>query len=153
MIACFTGHRMLPTQQICDIRTRLSETIETLIKKGVTQFRAGGALGFDTLAALTVLEIKERHPHIRLILMLPCKDQDRGWSAENKRRYQEIIGRADEVNVLSEHYYRGCMHVRNRALVNGSDYCIAFLRESTGGTKATVTYAEKQNLDIINLGE
>ncbi len=153
MKCCFTGHRQLPVEQVGDIRTRLMETIEALVKEGVSEFRAGGALGFDTLAALAVLEAKERHPHISLVLMLPCRDQDKGWSAPDKLRYREIIERADEVKVLAEHYYRGCMFVRNRALVDGSDYCIAFLRENAGGTKMTVSYAEKQNLKIINLGE
>ena len=153
MIACFTGHRELPAEEIADIRTRLRESVKELIRRGVYEFRAGGALGFDTLAALTVLELKEEYPEIRLALLLPCRDQDRGWSRENRLRYREIIERADEVQVLAEHYYRGCMHVRNKALVDGSDYCIAFLRGMSGGTKATVAYAEKQNTQIINLGE
>ena len=153
MVACFTGHRELPVGEIADIRIRLYETIEHLIGQGVREFRAGGALGFDTLAALTVLELREKYPEIRLVLLLPCRDQDRGWSKENKLRYRETMERADEVQVLAEHYYRGCMHVRNKALVDGSDYCIAFLRGTSGGTKATVAYAEKHNTQIINLGE
>lgn len=153
MVCCFTGHRNLPTQEVGQIRLSLLETIESLVQKGVTEFRAGGALGFDTLAALSVLEVKERYPHISLVLILPCKDQDKGWSAANKRRYDEILERADEVKVLSEHYYRGCMYVRNRALVEDSDYCVAFLREKSGGTQMTVTYAQQKRLEIINLGE
>jgi len=153
MVACFTGHRDLPVGQTEEIRTRLYETVERLIGAGVREFRAGGALGFDTLAAATVLELKEKYPEITLVLILPCRDQDKGWSAENKERYDQIKARADEVSVLSEHYYRGCMFVRNRALVNGSDYCIAYLTSNAGGTAMTVNYAKKQNLQIINLGE
>lgn len=153
MVACFTGHRDLPVGQMEEIRTRLYETVERLIGAGVSEFRAGGALGFDTLAAATVLELKEKYPEISLVLMLPCRDQDKGWSDENKARYKEIMARADEVKVLAEHYYRGCMFVRNRALVDGSAYCIAYLTSERGGTAMTVNYAKKQNLEIINLGE
>ncbi len=153
MVCCFTGHRNLPSAFVAEIRDRLLKTIGFLAERGVSEFRAGGALGFDTLAALAVLEMKEKYPHISLKLILPCKDQDKGWSEADKRVYYEIIERADEVAILSEHYYRGCMFVRNRALVDGSDYCVAFLREHKGGTQMTVNYAQSKHLKIINLGE
>lgn len=153
MVCCFTGHRHIPVGEVADIRSRLLETIEALVKQGVTEFRAGGALGFDTMAAMAVLQVRDKYPDISLVLILPCKDQDKSWREVDKLRYQEIIAHADKVQVLAEHYYRGCMFVRNRALVDGSDFCIAFLRENAGGTKMTVTYAEKQHLQIINLGE
>ena len=41
-------------------------------------YGAGGALGFDTLAAQTVLDMKKEYPQLRLILVLPCEDQTRG---------------------------------------------------------------------------
>ena len=46
-----------------------------LIKNGYSYFGAGGALGFDTIATQTVLHLKERYPHTKLILVLPCIDQ------------------------------------------------------------------------------
>ena len=55
----------------------LVRAITILYGKGVREFRAGGARGFDTLAALTILEFKENHPDVRLVLMLPCKHQDK----------------------------------------------------------------------------
>jgi len=124
-----------------------------LIDAGVCEFRAGGALGFDTLAALAVLEIKEEYPEIRLVLMIPCKDQTKGWKEADCLRYDHIMQAADEVNILAEHYYRGCMFVRNRALVDGSTYCICYQRYAGGGTGMTVNYANKQGLIITNVGE
>ena len=74
---CFTGHRKLPTGQYQMIADRLEQTIIRLIEKGVLYFGAGGALGFDTLAALTVLRLRKQYPQIKLILVLPCRDQTR----------------------------------------------------------------------------
>lgn len=43
------------------------------IELGVTTFLTSGTLGFDIMAAGTVLRLKRAFPHIRLILVLPQK--------------------------------------------------------------------------------
>ena len=45
--ACFTGHRVLPTDDLPEISKRLEDTLATLIEQGYRYFGAGGALGFD----------------------------------------------------------------------------------------------------------
>ena len=72
---CFTGHRIIPSGEKETIRNLLETAIEKAIQDGYRFFGAGGALGFDTLAAQTVLTLKQQYPHIRLILVLPCINQ------------------------------------------------------------------------------
>ena len=67
--ACFTGHRDIPPLKRPGIKHRLEREIERSIQAGYEYFGAGGALGFDTLAAQTVLKLKERYPDIRNKLM------------------------------------------------------------------------------------
>ena len=117
--ACFTGHRELPTDDLPEISKRLEDTLVTLIEQGYRYFGAGGALEFDTLAAQVVLRLRERYPQIRLILVLPCLNQTRGWPQENIDTYEEI-----KRCYTSEHYFRGCMQKRNRHLVDNSSVCI-----------------------------
>ena len=50
---------------------------------------------------------------------------------------------ADKVVYTSQDYYSGCMHKRNRHLVDNSSRCICFLNEKTGGTFYTVNYASE----------
>jgi len=69
---CFTGHRELPITGQKELAIRLEETIIGLIERGVQFYGARGARGFDALAAQTVLNLKNRYPNIRLILVLPC---------------------------------------------------------------------------------
>ena len=69
---CFTGHRDIPLLQLPIIKSKLKKTIIEYIEKGYCYFGAGGALGFDTIAAQTVLNLKENYPQIKLILVLPC---------------------------------------------------------------------------------
>ncbi len=155
MTVCFTGHRELgTTEEKLRLRDVTEEQLEELISAGATVFRAGGALGFDTLAALSVLEKKKAHPHIRLELLLPCQNQSARWSPQQIEVYHDILARADAHTYVSEHYFRGVMHKRNRALVDGADVCVAFLRHGeSGGTAYTVNYAQQKHVPVINLFE
>lgn len=72
---CFTGHRKIPPENFDEISRRLENMIIQLIENGYVCFCAGGALGFDMLAAQTVIKLKMMYPYIKLILILPCKNQ------------------------------------------------------------------------------
>ena len=145
----FTGHRTLPERDEVIIKKHLEKEVEKLILEGIASFLAGGALGFDTLCAETILKLKEKYPYIQLILILPCENQTRGWIEKDIQKYQWIKSQADTVKILSPHYYRDCMHARNRHLVEQSAYCICYLIHSTGGTAYTVEYAAKNGVQII----
>ncbi|MBE6633389.1 MAG: DUF1273 domain-containing protein, partial [Ruminococcaceae bacterium] len=82
---CFTGHRHISPQEREPLETALSREILQQIQQGATCFRAGGAVGFDTMAALAVLKHRCDYPDIRLELILPCPSQPARWSAEDVR--------------------------------------------------------------------
>lgn len=44
---------------------------------GITTFYAGGALGFDSLAAEAVIEQKKTNPWLQLVIVVPCRCTDR----------------------------------------------------------------------------
>ena len=149
---CFTGHRKIPTDAIGGIRERLKREIERLYtENGVAVFYAGGAIGFDALASEAVIERREVHPDIRLVIVMPHKGWAKRWSAEEKAQHEHIKSSADELICLAEHYYRGCMQRRNRYMVDRSSVCICYLTKDTGGTAYTVRYARKQGLSVTNL--
>ena len=147
----FTGHRDIADDS--KIKLSLREQITGLIKQGVQYFIAGGALGFDTLAALTVLELRTAHPHIKLILALPCRSRGKFWSTAEKNQYREVIEKTDEIIYVSEYYFRGCMHKRNRYMADRSKYCIAYCVKNNGGTFYTVNYAAQSGCDIVNIAD
>ena len=144
----FTGHRDIPEYVQHLINDKLLKTIDELYGKGYVNFICGGAVGFDTMAAKAVLE-RKKDLDIRLVLYLPCKDQDKSFSPEQKAEYQAILECADEVLVMYDHYVRGCMHARNRKMADDSSKCVAFCTEKTGGTAYTVNYADKKGIEII----
>lgn len=151
MICMFTGHRNIDEKYIVRIPEILDEVIEGLIARGYTDFRTGGAIGFDTVAALKVLEKKRKYPAIKLHLFLPCKEQTRGWSEHHKRVYDYVMQNCDSHVYTSESYYKGCMQLRNRRMVEGSSACVAFCTVSTGGSAYTVMQAVKNGLEVINV--
>ncbi len=150
---CFTGHRVIPRTTYPALSRELEAVVRRLIEEGVRFFGAGGALGFDTLAAETVLRLRKSYPQIRLILVLPCRDQTRGWRQEDVVRYEAIKARADKVVYIGEQYTPGCMHRRNRHLVEHSAVCVAYCTRSTGGSAYTVSYARRHGLRVLLLGE
>ena len=151
-VACFSGHRKMP-QDLTEIRENLERAIISLIEQGVVFFGNGGAVGFDALAATTVLKLKKDYPHIKLVMVLPCppEQQSLKWNEEQKKRYYEILEQADKVRELSQKYTNTCMLDRNRHLVDNSAYLICYLRENSGGTFYTVNYAQQKGLKILRI--
>lgn len=148
-ICAFTGHRYIPDELVVRLPEMLDSLLEELIADGFCEFRCGGAQGFDTIAALKVLEKKKLYgDKIKLVLYLPCKDQTRGWSENAKRAYSIVLERADRIFYAAEFYNSGCMHARNRALVDQSNLCVALCLSSQGGTAYTVLYAKKQGVPV-----
>lgn len=147
----FTGHRWLENHRIPALEKQLETMLFSLAEKGFTTFCSGGALGFDQLAAKTVLKVKQKAGGVRLVLLLPCKDQDALWKPVEKIAYRALLEEADEVIYTGEHYHNGCMQKRNRQLVDSSSCVLAYLNRNCGGTKYTVNYAEKTGVPVLFL--
>ena len=151
MTCCFTGHRQLPANNLGEIKRKTLSAIEELIKNGVKNFICGGALGYDTLCAQAVLYLKTRYEGIRLIIAIPCEGQSRYFSGNEKRLYDEILERADENIYVSREYFSGCMHKRNRYMVDNSSYIIAYCTRTSGGSYYTKEYAKRNGLTVIEI--
>ena len=149
--ACFTGHRRIPKEHLEALPSLLDRVLPCLIEAGVNTFLCGGALGFDTIAAEAVLRQRASGAPVRLVLVLPCRNQTRGWSAQAVALYERILANADEVIYTAEQYFSGCMHVRNRYLVEHAAVCVAYLTDTKGGTFYTVSLAKDKEREILNL--
>ncbi len=96
--ACFTGHRTL-SSDVEILAKRLYIVLEKLIINGVSDFYAGGAVGWDALASLIVLKLQKVYPHIKLHLILPCSPDEHGsrWSKVQQNKYEFIRAAADTI--------------------------------------------------------
>ena len=149
--ACFTGHREL-REPVQVLFSKTEREVEALIRRGYKFFGAGGARGFDALAAEVVLTLKEKYHHIHLIMVLPFPnqyEQEKGWSREEISLYEKHKKIASKVVYTQQAYSKGCYYKRNRHLVDFSSVCIAYQYQQTGGTAYTTNYAAEQGLKII----
>jgi len=98
-----------------------------------------------------MLRLRETYPELRLILVLPCKEQTRCWQAEDIKKYEDIRQGASKTVYTSEVYATRCMHKHNRHLVDRSSVCVCYQTRHGGGTAYTVNYARAHGLAIINM--
>ncbi len=147
----FTGHRTLPLYALKKIEDLLERAIAYAYREGCRVFYNGGAIGFDILAAERVLAFRKTNPDIKLVMLLPCKEQDLKWSEGQKARYRKVLKAADELRFISEEYTPYCMRKRNEALVSSADILIAYLSHPNSGAAQTVAMAKRKGIAVFNL--
>ena len=147
----FTGHRQIKESHKPEISGMLAYAIECAYEQGCRVFYAGGALGFDTVAAKEVIKFRQTHPGVRLVLCLPCQNQDEGWSEQQRSIYKHIASMADEIIYAKDHYTDGCMRERNFLLANKCDILIAYCTRKNSGAYQTIRMAEAMGKDVVNI--
>lgn len=147
MVCAFSGHRQLNKDFSYE---ELKENIISLIEEGYDTFLCGMAVGFDLLAAETVLDMKRKYD-IKLKAYVPCLEQSRSFTIEQKEKYYFILKRCDEVQIISDKYSAYCMHKRNRKMVDDCDVLLCHLRKKSGGTRYTFNYARECGKRVINV--
>ena len=151
MTCSFTGHRQIPPECRAALTSLVDRAIEYAYSEGCRTFMCGGALGFDTIAAKEVIRFRMSHSDVRLILILPCVEQDANWNEAQKNSYNFTLEAANEVIYTSDSYTKTCMAVRNRYLAENCDILIAYAGRSNSGSAQTVRMAEKCGKRIYNL--
>lgn len=131
------------------LRSILIFNIENAIQNGYTHFIAGGAIGFDMLAAECVLELQSSHNDLSLEIAIPCENQSKYYTAEQKVRYASIISAATKTTQVCTHYTKYCMQKRNEYIVDNSSLVIAYFTGTPSGTKNTIDFAKRNGVKIV----
>lgn len=130
----------------------LTEAVERHITEyGVTDFYVGHYGAFDGMAAHAVKEAKQRHPEVRLMLVLP---------------YHPAIRPIETPKGFDGSYYpwederipkRVAIIKTNRRMVETCDHLIAYAFHYLGGSGQIVEYARKREgkglIRVENLAE
>lgn len=148
----FTGHRFIPYAKLPILKVALQNVIIELYAKGYNNYYCGMAMGFDLLSAEAVLSLKAEYKALRLIAVVPYRNQDERFSFADKKRYQSILNRTDETILLGENYHQGCLLRRNDYMLALSSQVIAYFDgENKGGTFYTCRNAQAKDLPVINI--
>jgi len=153
---CFTGHRELPTVRSAAYSALVRSTdaaIRRAIDRGGRIFYCGGAEGFDLLCGKLVLQEAARFRGIELVLLLPYTGFGEKFSEANRQELERQKKAAQEVVYLSNHYFSGCMAIRNQQLVTEADLCIAYLKTCPSGTAQTVGFARQKGIEVVFIEE
>lgn len=118
--------------------------------QGVTDFISGGALGFDQIAAALILSKKEKGCNVRLILALPCRNQDVFWVEEQKELYRYLLAGADKTVCTSETYAEGCIQNHIVTWLIGRPLHLRY-QHFGDGISQTVAFAQQRGLKVVNV--
>lgn len=136
-ICFFIGHRDTPLS----ILPKLRETVERhIIEYGVEEFVVGKYGSFDRLAAQAVREAKQRHPEIRLTLLLPYYDPIK--QTEQPGGFDGSLYPGGLENVPR----RAAIVRANQYMVCHSDYLIAYDAGRIGNTRKLLEYVRHREV-------
>ena len=146
---CFTGHRpeklnMPETEVIAWLESEIRKAIDD----GFVTFISGMARGVDIWAAEIVLRLRDEGKPIHLICDSPFESFEKSWSNDWKRRYNDVLRRADIVKFVCKGYSRAYFQLRNEWMVDRSSRVLAVFNGKVGGTKNTVDYALTKQTEV-----
>ena len=144
----FIGHR----ETGGDVVPALTEAVERHITDySVTDFYVGHYGGFDGLAAQAVKEARERHPEIRLTLVLPYHPAIRPISTP--KGFDGTFYPWEDEKIPK----RLAIIKTNQRMVDTCDYLITYAYHFLSGTGQIVEYArkreEKGRIKVTNLSQ
>lgn len=141
-----TGHRRLIGEFDFD---GLVERLEQIVNDGYEYFLIGMAVGFDSECFRALEILRGRYPSVKIVGVVPCADQSRNFSSDEKVEYERMLASADFLVKETRKYYKGCMLVRNDFLVDNASALLAYYSGTDkGGTRYTVNKAIKKGLTV-----
>lgn len=142
-VCSITGTRKCKLSQ-----TDILPTLKNIINMGYNCFGVGGAVGFDTIAALAILDLRKSYP-IKLISVLPYRHWYDKFNSYDKKIAIEIMQKSDKIVILADNYSPWVYSVRNRHLVQYADMLLAHCPTKSGGTMDTVHKAIEKGIPIM----
>ncbi len=156
---CFTGHRpeKLPWKynerdpRCLALKQALRDAVRALYNSGCRRFLCGMAQGCDFFFGEAVVALREEYPDVFLEGAVPFEGQSEKWDDMSRRRYFRLAEECDRLTVLHSHYTPDWMMDRNRYMVDNDDILLAAYNGSGGGTQATMLYALRKGLEILEI--
>lgn len=149
---CFTGHRPEKLNRLeAEIKKDLEAAILQAIDDGFVTFITGMARGVDIWAGEIVLQLRKTNPNLHLIAASPYDGFESHWSEDWKIRYNAVMEQADLVRFICKGYSKACFQIRNEWMVDRAARVIAVYNGEPGGTRNTIEYAERNEVECFKI--
>lgn len=135
----FFGHSKLSPAQTPAIKEKLESELEALIKQGADIFLLGGYGDFDNLCARAVRSLKEKHPHITSVLVIPYMTNPFDKNLYDCSEYPPLENVPQRFAILK----------RNEYMAERADAVVSYIDHEWGGAYKAVEYARKKGKQII----
>ncbi len=144
-----SGHRTDKTGDSLIVRAELRSVAQAgLLRIGdVTEVICGMAESWD-------LAFGEAAADMGLLVTaaIPFKEQPDRWRRESRLRYEALLLRCHRVVYVSGPGYSDLkMEIRNRWMIDNSDYLLSCWNGSQGGTLNTIAYARDVGRPTLNV--
>lgn len=157
LICAFSGHRpqRLPwgdreeDVRCVAVKQMIARRLQEAWNMGCRIFLCGMALGCDMYFAEAVLALRQEHPEVRLIAVIPWQGQSAQWNRSHRERYKRLCDACDQTEVLEPYYTKGCALRRNREMIARAQVLISVYDGGPGGTEYTVDLAKERGLTIL----
>ena len=147
----FFGHRCLNDSLL--VEKKLEATIRHLITtKEYVEFLVGRDGEFDQLVSSTVRRCKReiRDDNSSLVLVLPYETAE---YRNNEESFHEYYDEVEVCAASAEKHFKSAHQTRNRSMVDRSQLVIVCIEHESGGAYTTMRYAERHNVQVINLAK
>ena len=159
LCCAFSGHRAtkLPwgfdeTHPAClDLKQRLHDVVFALYDEGCRGFYCGMANGCDLYFCEAVLDLRNQRPGVWIEAVIPWEGQAIRWPKDQQQRYNRLVTECDRQVLLQTRYTDDCMMCRNRYMVDRAEILLCVYDGLPGGTRATMHYAMRQGLQVVEL--
>ena len=147
----FFGHREI--SQPFQTEERIANIVRDLInRKDYVEFLVGRDGDFDRLVSSTIKRTVREYDYgnSALVLVLPY------LKTEYRDNQQNFLDYYDEVEICeksAEAHFKAAIQIRNRDMVDRSDFVVCCIEHESGGAYKTVQYAKQQGKKILNVSE
>ncbi len=140
------GHR----EVYLDIESKLDSAIDYVVGEGCKVFMTGDMGEFDKKFIKAVIHAKNKNPEIKLILVIPYYTKRIN---SHKEYYESTFDEVILPDVLSDVHYKSAIPMRNKWMVDRSDFVISYVCRDFGGAYKAFEYAKRQNKTIIKIDD
>ena len=147
----FFGHRDVYYSKL--LEDRLDDIISNLIHEHkFVAFLTGYDGEFDRIATSAVKRAKREYAQHRcdITWIMPYEKAD---YIKNREYYDDFFDYVEICAESAEKHPKAAIQVRNRHIVDRSDFVVFWVERKSGGAYQTMRYAQKAEKDMINIAE